>query len=362
MRTGKERSNWPDWQVMVPAFAAGPAPHTIANTDQEARTLTPTEWQIPAPLQPKPEHYRYDLDWALSAVVSVKSHIPGDAFTADILGVERSGNGVVIRENGLVLTIGYLVTEAETIWLGLGNGRVVPGHALGYDQATGFGLVQALARVDLPTLRLGSSTAAELGERVVVAGAGGRAHSVAARIVAKQEFAGYWEYVLDQAIFTAPAHPYWGGTAVIGPAGDLIGIGSLRLDQAREGGREEHLNMIVPIDLLKPILDDLATAGRTRLPPRPWLGIYAVEVDGRIAIAGIAGRGPAEAAGLQTGDIVVTVAGKPVSSLAAFFRAIWALGSAGVEVPLSITREGRARDVTVTSGDRSTFLKAPRLH
>ena len=174
--------------------------------------------------------------------------IPNDAFTAETLGTERAGNGVLIRENGVVLTIGYLITEAETIWLHLNDGRVVPGHVLGYDQATGFGLVQALAKLDLPALPLGDSTMVPLDERVVVGGAGGRQRSVAARVVGKQEFAGYWEYVLDEAIFTAPAHPNWGGTALIGPAGDLIGIGSLQLERAREKGPNEHLNMIVPID------------------------------------------------------------------------------------------------------------------
>src|SRR5579864_2053547 len=169
-----------------------------------------SEWKVPASVQPRPEDYAYDLDQALSAVVAVRSIIPGDAFSAETLGTERAGNGVLIRKDGLVLTIGYLITEAETIWLTLSDGRAVPGHVLGYDQETGFGLVQALARLDVPALEIGQSCAASIGERVVVAGAGGRARSVAARIVAKQEFAGYWEYVLDEAIFTAPAHPNWG--------------------------------------------------------------------------------------------------------------------------------------------------------
>ena len=172
-----------------------------------------TEWKVPPAVQPRPEDYSYDLERALSSVVGLHSIIPPDAFTADTLGVERAGNGVLI-DNGLVLTIGYLITEAETVWLHLGDGRVVQGHALGFDQETGFGLVQALGKIDLPTLALGSSAAAEIGERVVVGGAGGRTRSLAGRIAAKQEFAGYWEYVLDEAIFTYPAHPNWGGTAL----------------------------------------------------------------------------------------------------------------------------------------------------
>ena len=227
---------------------------------------------MPPSAQPRAEDYGYDLERALSSVVGLHSIIPPDAFTADTLGVERAGNGVLI-DDGLVLTIGYLITEAATVWLHLGDGRVVEGHALGLDQQTGFGLVQALGKVDLPALPIGSSRLAELGERVVIGGAGGRTRSLAGRIAAKQEFAGYWEYVLDEAIFTIPAHPNWGGAGLISSQGELIGIGSLQLERAREGKRDnEHLNMVVPIDLLKPVLDDLRKFGRVNRPARPWLG------------------------------------------------------------------------------------------
>src|SRR5271156_6477649 len=199
-----------------------------------------SDWKVPASVQPKPEDYSYDLEHALGAVVGLRAIIPGDAYTAETLGTERAGNGVLIRGNGLVLTIGYLITEAHTVWLNLNDGRSVPGHVLGYDQETGFGLVQALAKLDVPSLEVGESAAAAIGERVVVGGFGGRQRSVAARIVAKQEFAGYWEYVLDEAIFTAPAHPNWGGTALIGPAGDLLGIGSLQLQNAVEKGKAQN--------------------------------------------------------------------------------------------------------------------------
>jgi S1-C subfamily serine protease len=191
---------------------------------------------------------------------------------------------------------------------------------------------------------------------------GGRQRSVAARIVAKQEFAGYWEYVLDEAIFTAPAHPNWGGTAAIGAGGELIGIGSLQLEQVREGGLTQHINMIVPIDLLKPILDDMIALGRPNRPPRPWLGLYATEVEGRVVIVGMADGGPAQRARLQAGDLVVSVGGREVHDLAGFFRAVWARGEAGVEVPLLIFRDGRSFEVRVTSADRTRFLKRPSLH
>jgi S1-C subfamily serine protease len=324
---------------------------------------TVSEWKVPQAAQPKPDEYGYALDTALSSVVGIKASVPDDAFTAEILGTERAGNGAVINNRGLVLTIGYLITEADSIWLTGFDGRVVPATVVGYDQATGFGLVQALGRLDLPPLKLGNSADAALGERVVVAGAGGRDGALAARVVARQEFAGYWEYVLDEAVFTAPAHPHWGGAAVIGTAGELIGIGSLQLEAAVAGkaGNTRHLNMVVPIDLLKPILHDMMTTGRAGGQARPWLGLYATEVDDKVVVAGLATNGPAQQAGVRPGDIVTAVDGAPVSELAGFFRQVWATGDAGVAVPLTIYRERRSMELNVMSTDRSRLLKAPRL-
>jgi S1-C subfamily serine protease len=237
----------------------------------------------------------------------------------------------------------------------------VPATPIGYDQETGFGLVQALGRLDMPKLKLGDSEIAMPGTDVVAAGAGGASHSVAARVVARQEFAGYWEYLLDEAIFTAPAHPYWGGTGLIGPDGSLIGVGSLQLEQAGEDGEGVPLNMFVPIDLLKPIYDDMMAMGRPNRPPRPWLGLYATEVDDRVVIAGVSGKGPA-ARTLREGDIVLSVGGMRVTGLAGLFRKLWSLGNAGVQVPMTVHRDGRPLDVTVHSGDRNRYLKGPSLH
>jgi S1-C subfamily serine protease len=319
-------------------------------------------------VQPKPEDYDYELDQALTAVVGVRTLVPPDAFTAEILGTERAGHGVLIRKDGIVLTIGYLVTEAETVWITLSGGTTVPGHVLGYDQESGFGLVQALARIDAPVLPLGRSSLAEVGMRVVVGGGGGRKRAVAARIIAKQEFSGYWEYVLDEAFFTAPAHPFWGGTAMIGPAGDLLGIGSLQIQQAssnpsaKAARQGDDANMIVPIDLLKPILDDLITIGRPNRPARPWLGLYATEIGNSVAVIGLATRGPAHKANLRAGDIVQAVAGVNVSDLAGLFRSVWAQGEAGVMIPLTVNREGRTFEASVRSVDRRRLLKGPVLH
>lgn len=319
-----------------------------------------TEWKVPPANQPRPGDYSFDLDRVLSSVVGLHSIIPADAFSADTLGTERAGNGVVI-DDGLVLTIGYLITEAEAVWLHLGDGRVVEGHALGVDTVSGFGLVQALGHIDLDPLPLGSSSAAQIGDRVVVGGAGGRTRSVASHIAAKQEFAGYWEYLLDEAIFTYPAHPNWGGTGMISNRGELIGIGSLQLEREREG-KAEHVNMIVPIDLLKPVLDDLKKFGRVNKPARPWLGMYTTEIDSKVVVIGISTKGPAARAELKAGDIILAVKGERVSSQTAFYRKLWALGAAGVDVPLTVYHEGVTFDVVLTSTDRAKLLKGPRLH
>lgn len=319
-----------------------------------------TEWKVPPAVQPRPEDYSYDLERALSSVIGLHAIIPPDAFTAESLGVERAGNGVVI-DDGLILTVGYLITEAASLWLHVGDGRVIEGHVLGFDGETGFGLVQALGRIDLPSLPIGSSDAAEVGERVVLGGAGGRTRSVAARIAAKQEFAGYWEYVLDEAIFTSPAHPNWGGTGLISSSGELIGIGSLQLERDR-GGKNEHLNMVVPIDLLKPILGDLRKFGRVNKPVRPWLGLYSTEVEDKVVVVGLAPNGPAARAELKAGDVVLAVKGEYVTSLAEFYRKVWSLGEAGVEVPLTLYREGLTFEVRVNSSDRAKLLKGPRMH
>jgi S1-C subfamily serine protease len=319
-----------------------------------------TEWKVPLANQPRAGDYGFDLDRALSAIVGLHSIIPADAFSADTLGTERAGNGVVI-DHGLVLTIGYLITEADAVWLHVGDGRVVQGHALGFDQVTGFGLVQALGPLNIEPLTLGSSNAAQVGDRVVLGGVGGRTRSVASQIVAKQEFAGYWEYLLDEAIFTHPAHPNWGGTGLISSGGELIGIGSLQLERERDG-KAEHVNMVVPIDLVKPILDDLRKFGRVNQPARPWLGMYSTEIDQRIVIVGVSSKGPAARAELKAGDVILAINGEKITSHAGFYRKLWALGPAGVDVPLTVHHEGDTFDVVLNSTDRTRLLKSPQLH
>ena len=299
-----------------------------------------------------------DIDRILPSIVTVRSSVPDDAFTAATLGTVREGSGVVIREGGLVLTIGYLITEAEEVWLTSNTGKVFPAHALAYDQETGFGLVQALAPLGLPALDFGDATTAGVGDPVVLADGTGR--YVRADIVAKQEFAGYWEYLLDEAIFINPAHPSWGGAALVSEDGKLLGIGSLRL-QMSQGGEVADINMVVPINLLTPILDDLLTRGQVNKPPRPWLGAFSAETNGDVVVMSVAEGSPAAQAGLRQGDIIADIRDGEVDGLADFYRKVWGSGPAGAEIPMRVLRDGRDAWLRIKSADRSSFLRKPHL-
>ena len=322
----------------------------------------PKERDIPSELQPDAADYSFDLDHVLSAIVGLRATAPTDAFTADALGTEREGSGVVIGDDGLLLTMGYLITEAETVWLTSADGRAVPGHALAFDGETGFGLVQPLGKLGLPKLEFGDSSNVSLGEQVLFASAGGRKRAIETKIVGRQEFAGYWEYLLDEALFTAPAHPFWGGGALIGKDGKLLGVGSLILQQGDNKGRRHDMNMIVPIGILPPILDDLRRYGQVNRPARPWLGVYAMEDDETVVIGGIADGGPAERAGLRTGDHVLAVEDEEVTDLAGLWRGVWACGPAGSRVTLMVQRDERRMPVSISTVDRRSLLKSPRMH
>lgn len=322
----------------------------------------PQFWSMRLGSHPERDDVSFDLDGVLSSVVSLRATIPDDAFTAPILGTEREGQGVVIDNSGRVLTIGYLVTEAEEIWLIGNNGTALPAHVVAYDQETGFGLVQALGNLGLPAAELGESFTVNVGEPVIVAGQGGAEEAVNAQVVSVREFSGSWEYLLDDAIFTIPAHPKWSGAGVFNRTGQLIGIGSLYIQQAIPGEDQIDGNMIVPIDILKPVYDDLITLGRPDKQPRPWLGMTTAEADDRLVVAGLANRGPAMRAGVELGDLVIGIAGEPVSGLSTMFRKIWALGSAGVAVPLTLQRDGRTLSVTIDSGARADYLKKPNVN
>jgi len=235
----------------------------------------PSDQEMESPERPNPEEYTFDLNATLASVVSLRSQIPEDALTASVLGTERAGHGVIIADDGLVVTIGYLITEAESLWITTNAGVTVPGHVVGYDQETGFALVQALQPMGSPSMALGDSGAIEVSDELITAGYGGLDQAIKTILIAKREFAGYWEYVLDEALFTAPPHPNWGGAALIGEDGELLGIGSLLVQQTGEGGQQSGANMIIPINLLKPVLDDLRMYGKRNGATRPTPSLRA---------------------------------------------------------------------------------------
>jgi S1-C subfamily serine protease len=318
-------------------------------------------YEVEARMRPSAHGHAFDLDRTLSSVVALEARVPEDAFTANSLGTERTGNGAVIGPNGLVLTMGYLIMEASEVTLTCNDGRQVPAHVLGADPVTGFGLVQALEPLGLPALPLGDSRSLKGGSPVIIAGAGGRAHAAAGQVLTRMQFAGYWEYLLENAIITEPAHPHWSGAALIGATGELVGVGSLSLQSQSRGGEPKPINMFVPSELLAPILDDIAR-GKPAHPPRPWLGVLAQDFGPHVVIVGVSPRGPASRAELKPGDIVLAVGGAPVSDLADFYTRLWALGPAGVTAPITLQRDDDVFDVEIRSVDRTAMLKKPRYN
>ena len=295
------------------------------------------------------------------SIVKLRAVVPDDAFTAGVLGTERIGSGVVLNADGLILTVGYLIAEATDVWLTLDSGQEVAGHALAYDQVTGFGLVLPLERPDVIPLALGSSAALRAGDRAIVASYPEFAALHEVQILARREFAGAWEYLLDDAIFTAPAHQHWSGAALLDERGELVGLGSLLVRES-VGKEEANANLFVPTDLLKPILKDLVERGRARRPPRPWLGVYVVEVTGRVYVTGVAERSPAQLAEVREGDVIAQVGNREVRSLAGFYQSLWSLGTAGITVPLTTIRGGTSLRVNLRSVDRADLLKKPQAH
>ena len=317
--------------------------------------------EVSSVARPRDGDLCFDLSQTLDSVVGIRSSVPESALTASVLGTERAGHGVVISDEGHVLTIGYLVTEAQSVWLTDRYGRSAQAHVVGYDQGSGFGLVQSLQPMDLPVLALGESSAVQVGEPVIVAAHGGINHALQAEVIDRREFAGYWEYVLDDAIFTAPAHPSWGGSALISMQGTLVGLGSLLL-QSQGSDTGDDTNLFVPIDLLKAIFENLKNLGSAGSPPRPWLGVFVYDVGEELVVAGVFNDCPAHRADLRPGDLIVAVDGTAVASLAGLFRRIWSLGEAGVVVPLRVMRDSQPLDINVQSETRRLQVHTGTLH
>jgi len=295
---------------------------------------------------------------ALPAVVGVHTTIPEDRRSAKTLGSEREGHGIVIDDDGLVVTIGYLITEAETITVTDSEGNVLPASIVGYDYESGFGLIRTDVPPPIRPMPFGDSDSLTLRSEAYVAGVGGEKATLKVKVAGRREFAGYWEYLLDNAIFTVPAYPLWGGSALVGMDGTLLGVGSLFVQEALGPGSAAFPgNMYVPINRLKPVFDELVETGRLSTPPRPWLGLYTVENMGHLVVVGISEGGPADRAGLKRGDILQALNGDVLDDVADFYKRLWASGPAGSVVTLRMERDSDAFEVTVRTGDRAGYHK-----
>ncbi len=288
------------------------------------------------------------------SVVRVRAQASPNARSGQTLGRNREGTGVVIDSSGLVLTIGYLITEAEKIELSTADGKVYPATVVGFDNATGLGLLKALVPVPIKPIDMGLSSDTKERDMVLIVGFDGVAP---AYVVSKRQFVGYWEYLLDEAIYTAPATVNWQGAALVSKEGKLLGIGSLAVGNAMSTGANVPGNMFLPIDLLKPVIGDFIANGKSTSVPRPWLGVTSQEVGGNLLVVRVSAEGPADEAGLKAGDIIVGIAGEGIKGQADFYTRLWKMGNAGIEVVLDVLRGNRVENLSIKSGDRNNYFR-----
>jgi S1-C subfamily serine protease len=318
--------------------------------------------QIPGP-HPTEKDVAFDLEAGVSAVRSLRSRVPADARTANTLGTEREGNAVLIDDSGLLLTIGYLISEATDVSIGGLDGREIAAQVAAYDHCTGFGLVRTVEPLDIPPLKLSSVMEVPVaGDPIVIASAGGVSASILGKVVERRVFAGSWEYMIQGAIFTVPMHPRWSGAALIDPRhGTLVGIGSLFVQEV--GGDDEIPgNMFVPACLLGPVFDEMLRTGRAGGLARPWIGMHAAEALGHLIVSHLLEGGPADRADIRAGDIIQTVEGDSVETLVEMYTRMWAVGGPGSDIVLGITRGSRILEIVVQSADRHDFLQRPPRH
>ena len=300
--------------------------------------------------------YQHLVD-AAHAVVGIKVKALANARSNQTLGPERSGSGVLFGPQGLVVTIGYLILEADQVEITTSNGRTVPATVAAYDHATGFGLLRPFVPLDMKPIRLGASSKVDQLDRLLVAAGGGEEGLSVATVVSRRQFAGYWEYLIDGAIFTSPPRADFGGAALINREGELVGIGSLFVMDAMAPGERLPGNMFVPIDLLKPVLDEMIATGRQKGGARPWIGVNSLEEDGRLKVMRVSADGPAERAGIAAGDIILGLSGEKVEKLSEFYQRLWSSGAPGVEVTLKVLKGSEIRDVKIRSIDRFEIIR-----
>ncbi len=307
-----------------------------------------------APAAPASPRGKPEMTVDALSVVRVRAQAAPNARSGQTLGRNREGTGVVIDSSGLVLTIGYLITEAEKIELSTADGKVYPATVVGFDNATGLGLLKSLVPVPIKPMDMGLSSDTKERDMVLIVGFDGVAP---AYVVSKRQFVGYWEYLLDEAIYTAPATVNWQGAALVSKEGKLLGIGSLAVGNAMSTGANVPGNMFLPIDLLKPVIGDFIANGKSTSVPRPWLGVTSQEVGGNLLVVRVSAEGPAEEAGLKAGDIIVGIAGDGIKGQADFYTRLWKMGNAGVEVVLDVLRGNRVENLSIKSGDRNNYFR-----
>jgi len=309
---------------------------------------------LPAGAADAPRGNREALTVDAFSVVRIHAKAVPDARSKATLGSERQGTGIVIDSSGLILTIGYLIQEAETVEVATATGNPIPASVIAYDFSTGFGLLRAVKAPPVKPISFGDSANVADREPVLIVGFDGVAPAF---VVSRRQFAGYWEYLLDDAIYTAPVTVNWQGAALINKEGKLLGVGSLAVGDAMGGRGQLPGNMFVPIDLLKPILGDLIAQGKASAKPRPWLGINTQDLQGKLMVTRVSPDSPAERAGLVNGDIIVGIRGEQVSGHADFYRKMWASGDAGAEVELNVLKGAEIRKLGVKSMDRNDYLR-----
>ena len=326
----------------------------LAALPVEAAAARSVSESIPAP--DEDAAYQRLVD-ATSAVVAVKVKALPNARSNDLLGEERAGSGVMIGKDGLVLTIGYLILEADQVEVTDTDGATVPASVVAYDHATGFGLVKPVIKLSQKPIRLGTASPVAQLDRLMIVNGGAEQTVSIATVVSKRKYAGYWEYLIDDAIFTSPPRLDHSGAALINKEGELVGIGSLLVMDALTPGERMPGNMFVPVDLLKPILDELVKSGSQSASRRPWLGVNSLEEDGRVKVMQVNDESPAQQAGIVAGDIILSVNGEPVVSLDTFYDKLWKRGPAGTMFTLTVLHGPTMRDVTVRSIDRREFMR-----
>jgi S1-C subfamily serine protease len=301
--------------------------------------------------------FNFDVKEKLDSIVAVTTYVPDNSYSADFLGTERSGHGIVIGDEDLIVTIGYIITEAETIWISKNDADAVPGYIIGNDYESGLGLIKPMSRLNLPKIECGTLSDLTVGDPVLIAGHGGLGYMMESYVSQIEEFTGRWEYILDKAIYTSPVHPNWAGAALIGDDGKLYGVGCLLIQEAEESEKILGQNMFVPIDTIIPNLDEIREYGARKKLPRPWLGLLLQEEKAQLVVTGIFTGCPADKAGLKLGDKIAAINNNSVTTLSLFFREIWGMGDSGVDIPLTIQRDSLELVVVVKSSDRETSFR-----